>query len=53
MNEYNINYQYYVKRATDLLLKIEGEYTRPGATRVFRGSKKKGVSQIGKMFDDI
>ena len=53
MSEYNINYQYYIKRCTDLLLKINGNYTRPGATRVFRGSKKKGVSQIGSMFDNI
>jgi hypothetical protein len=53
MSEYNINYQYYIKRATDLLLKIEGEYRRPTGSRVFRGSKKKGVNQIGKMFDNI
>ncbi|MCK9429962.1 MAG: hypothetical protein M0R17_08150 [Candidatus Omnitrophica bacterium] len=53
MNEYDINYQYYIKRATDLLLKIEGEYSKPRASRVFRGSKKKGVEQIGKLFDNI
>lgn len=53
MSEYNINYQYYIKRCTDLLLKINGNYTRPGVTRVFHGSKKKGVSQIGSMFDNI
>jgi hypothetical protein len=53
MSEYDINYQYYIKRATDLLLKIEGEYKRPSGSRVFHGSKKKGVSQIGHMFDNI
>ena len=53
MNEYNINYQYYIKRATDLLLKIEGEYSKPRGSRVFKGSRKKGVEQIGKLFDNI
>lgn len=53
MSEYNINYQYYIKRATDLLLKIEGEYQRPTGSRVFRGSKKKGVTIIGHLFDNI
>lgn len=53
MPEYDINYQYYIKRATDILLKIEGVYKRPGASRRFHGSKKKGVEQIGKLFDNI
>lgn len=54
MSEYNINYQYYIKRCTDILLKIQGVYNRPGASRrLSSGSKKKGVSQIGTMFDNI
>jgi hypothetical protein len=53
MSEYDINYPYYITRATNILLKIEGVYKRPGATRRFTGSKKKGVEQIGKLFDNI
>ena len=53
MKDYDINYNYYIKRVTDILLKIEGVYRRPGTSRVFRGSKKKGVSQVGNMFDNI
>lgn len=53
MSEYDINYNYYIKRASDILLKIEGVYNRPGASRRFTGSKKKGVDRIGKMFDNI
>lgn len=53
MSEYDINYQYYIKRATDVLLKIEGVYKRPGASRRFHGSKRKGVEQIGKLFDNV
>jgi hypothetical protein len=53
MIDYDINYNYYIKRVTDILLKIGGVYRRPGTSRVFRGSKKKGVSQVGNMFDNI
>lgn len=53
MSDYDINYQYYIKRAMDILLKIEGEYKRPGASRIARTNRKKGVSQIGKLFDNI
>lgn len=53
MSEYDINYNYYIKRATDILLKIDGNYNRPGASRRFHGSKKKGVDQVGKLFDNI
>lgn len=51
IKEYNINYQYYIKRCNDILYKIEGVYKRPGASRRFTGSKKKGITQIGKLFD--
>ena len=53
MPEYDINYNYYIKRVTDILLKIDGVYKRPGTSRVFRGSKKKGVTQVGSLFDNI
>ena len=53
MSDYDINYNYYIKRANDILLKIEGVYNRPGASRRFTGSRKKGVDRIGKMFDNI
>lgn len=53
MSEYHINYQYYIKRCTDMLLRINGEFSKSTGSRVFRGSKKKGVEQIGKLFDNI
>jgi hypothetical protein len=53
MSEYDINYKYYVKRCNDILLKIGGTYNRPGASRRIKPTRKKGVSQIGHLFDNI
>lgn len=53
MQDYNINYQYYIKRTTDMILKIEGEYSKPRTSRVYKGKNRKGISECGKMFDGI
>lgn len=53
MKEYDINYQYYIKRATEMILKINGVYSKPRTSRVFKGSGKKGVGQCGTLFDNM
>lgn len=51
--EYNINYNYYIKRAYDIIYKIDGVYDKPKTSRRITSRTGRGTKIIGGMFDEI
>jgi hypothetical protein len=50
--DYDLNYKFYAQKASEIILKINGTYDKPSSSRVKTGRTRKGVKQIGNMFDE-
>ena len=49
-SDYNLNYRYYIRRAEDIVLKINGVYDKPRTTRGVP-KRSKGSKFTGRLFD--
>ena len=52
-NSYKLNYRYYIRRANDIMLKVQGVYDKPRTSRRVSNRTSKGSKFTGRLFDEI